>query len=182
MNMTDESKNGFAFDTCVSIYIHENPNVGGLLRCRLELDGATVHLDEQVRYELRKKGHDIEDVAQAIQKTTGAQVVISEITGEMDGDARRMEGLCSNLHAGDSSILAHAMATGLRLVTCDKGLIKAAGQFGAKIVDPNILPCDEIGKKTRSRYRGIVRAEAKMSAARQTAPPARLQGIAAPSI
>jgi hypothetical protein len=73
----------------------------------------------------------------------------------MYDDAYYLEGVCPTLHSGDSQILAYVRATGTTLITCDRGLAQAAMLCGVSVINPDLLPCDQITRK--SKYSSIVR-------------------------
>lgn len=150
------TENGFTFDTCVVINILENRNFGDMLSCKLGLAESTAHLSEQARVEIRRKGHDVDDAVKQIQKLMGANVVYGMITDEMKDDAIYLRTKCPTLHGGDDQILAYARATGTTLITCDKEFIQAAKMIYTQVINPNILACDPIRVKKKSKMQRIV--------------------------
>ena len=163
----EEIENGSTFDTCVAIKILENPNVGGMLSCRINFANSTVHLSLQTVLEANRLGYDVDFISKQIKKSIGAKIVLGTITDEMVEDAAYLETMCPTLHNGDSQILAYARATNTTLVTCDKGLAEAARISGCKLVNPDLLPCDKIGLR-KSRMQKIVdRAIRKPSEVKQ---------------
>ena len=102
-------------------------------------------------------GHDVEAISEKIQKTTCAKIVFGKVTDEMYDDAYYLESVCQTLHAGDSQILAYARATGATLITCDRGLVTAAKFSGVSVLNPDLLPCEQITKNIKSKYSGIVK-------------------------
>ena len=153
----NRSQNGFTFDTCVGIKVCENPNLGSLLACRVNFENSQIHLSSQTLFEAQRLGHDVETISDHIQKSTGATIIRGKITDEMYDDAYYLEGKYPTLHSGDSQILAYARATGTTLITCDRGLLEAARLSGTPVVNPDLLPCDQIARTVKSKYRGIVR-------------------------
>lgn len=152
------SENGFTFDTCVGIKICENPNIGSLLACHVDLKNSTIHLNSQTVIEATRLGCDIELVSTQIQKLTGTSIVQGVVSERMQTGAKILEDLCPTLHAGDSQILAYAKFTKTTLVTCDRGLAEAARTVGVSVVNPDLLPCDKLAKTVKkSRFNGIVK-------------------------
>jgi len=147
----------YGLDTCVGIKIYENPNVGDLLSCRINFENSTIHLCSQTVIEANRLGYDINAVSKQISESTGAKVIIGKVTFSMVQDAEYLETKCPTLHRGDSSILAYVRATGITLITCDRGLAEAAVISGTKVVNPDLLPCNDISKNVKSKYAGIVR-------------------------
>lgn len=139
------NEHNYTFDTCVGIKICENPNVGNLLSCRINFDNSTIHLSSQTVLEVNRLGYDINSISQKIKKSIDAKIVLGAITDGMIQDASYLEIHCPTLHDGDDYVLAYARATNTTLVTCDKGLAKAAMMSGTKVINPDILPCKEIG-------------------------------------
>ncbi len=162
-NNIKRSQNGFTLDTCVGIKICENPNVGNLLNCRVNFENSSIHLNSQTIFEAEKLGHDIDHISKQIQSTVGGgvNVIRGYVTSSMRDDAVYLESVCPTLHAGDSQILAYARATGTTLITCDKDLAEAAGLSGVVAINPDLLPCDALAKKTpKSRFHRIVKKAA----------------------
>ena len=153
---TNRSQKGFTFDTCVGIKMCENPNLGSLLSCRVNFENSQIHLNSQSIVEATRLGYDVNYVSKQIQNLIGTQIISGVITDEMKNDADYLEGVCPTLHEGDSQILAYVRATGTTLVTCDRGLAEAAELSGAKVVNPDLLPCDEIAKKAKSKFQRMV--------------------------
>jgi len=164
----NRSENGFTFDTCVGIKMCETPNLGSLLACRVNFENSQIHLSSQTLSEAQRLGLDVETISDHIQKSTGATIICGKITDEMYDDAYYLERKCPTLHSGDSQILAYARATGTTLITCDRGLVEAARLSGTPVVNPDLLPCDQIARNVNSKYRRIVRkAIAKPSVVKQ---------------
>ena len=152
------NENDHTLDTCGAIKIFENPNMTGLLLCRLNLKGSKIHFTSQTVFELKKLGYDFEQIAKHIEQTMGVIIVIGNITEDMENDAEYMETVCPTLHFGDSQILAYSKATGTTLITCDRGLVKAARMSNVNVVNPDLLHCGESAAKARtSRLRGDVK-------------------------
>ena len=158
---TNRSQNRFTFDTCVGIKAFESPNVASLLACRINLEGSEIHFSSQSVYEAKKLGFDVDAISKQIQKATGARITFGKITQEMYDDAAYLESVCPTLHSGDSQILAYTRATGTTLITCDRGLAQAAKLSDTKVVNPDLLPCDQIANKVKPKYSGIVRKAIK---------------------
>jgi hypothetical protein len=156
-NKTNGSQNGFTFDTCVGIKVFENQNLGSLLACRVNFEGSQIHLSSQSIFEAQNLGHDVETLSEQIQKSTGARIIRGKVTAAMYDDASYLESVCPTLHAGDSQILAYTRATGTTLITCDRGLAEAAIFSGTLVVNPDLLPCDQIARTIKSKYSEIVR-------------------------
>lgn len=153
-----ENEDGHTLDTCGAIKIFENPNMASLLLCRLNLKGSQIHLTSQTVFELKKLGYDFEQIAKHIQQTVGAAIIVGDITEEMENNAEYLETVCPTLHFGDSQILAYSKATGTTLITCDRGLVKAARMSNVNVVNPDLLHCGESAAKARtSRLRGDVK-------------------------
>ena len=148
-NEINGSENGFTFDTCVVIEMLKNPNVGGLLVCRLNFENSDIHLCTQTIIEAERLGYDTVFISKQIQSITRTNVIIGSVTNDMQNDAKRLEKTCSDLHNGDSQILAYAKATETTLVTRDRGLAKSAAQSGVVAINPDLLACDEIAKNSR---------------------------------
>lgn len=155
------SENGFTFDTCVAIKICENPNLADMLRCRINFADSHVYVNSKTIQEAKKYGYDYETVLSTLQKSLGTAIKYEQITDEMFFDAKYMEKLYPTLHAGDSEILAFAIEKSTTLITCDKGLYDAAQQSGAKCVNPDVLPCDEIAKPSQTKLQKFVKHAAR---------------------
>ena len=155
--ITSGSENGFTFDTCVGVKIFENPNFCSLLACHADFEDSKIHLSSQSVCEIHRLGHAAEAISKIIEHSTGAKIIFGKITSQMYDDAFYLESICPTLHSGDSQILAYARATGTTLITCDRGLVEAANISGVKVMNPDLLPCDQIAKNVKSKYSGIVR-------------------------
>ncbi len=166
--MANESdKHNYTFDTNVVIKIYENPNVGNMLFCRINFENSTIHLNSQILKEVNRLGVTINSVTQQIKESIGSKIVFGDVTDEMDCDASYLQTKCPTLHYGDDRILAYTRATKTTLVTCDKGLERAAIMCDTKVVNPDILPSDKI-KLKKSKIRKIVdRTIRKPSATKQ---------------
>lgn len=152
-----ENEDGHTLDTCGAIKIFENPNMASLLLCRLDLKGSQIHLTSQTVFELKKLGYDFEQIAKHIQQTVGAAIIVGDITQDMENDAEYLETVCPTLHFGDSQILAYSKATGTKLITCDRGLAEAARISNIRVVNPDLLHCNEfVANRRRSRLRGNI--------------------------
>ena len=150
-------ENDHTLDTCGAIKIFENPNMTGLLLCRLNLKGSKIHFTSQSVFELKKLGYDFEQIAKHIEQTMGVILVIGNITEGMEHDAEYLETVCPTLHSGDSQILAYSKATSTTMITCDKGLVEAARISNVSVVNPDLLHCNEISANgRRSKLRGNV--------------------------
>ena len=152
-----EFENGFTLDTCVLIKILENPNFGNLLKCRINFENSKIYLNSQTIGEAKKKGYDIAEIYSTIQIRFCQNVIFSQITDEMYTNARNLQQTYSSLHYGDSQILSFAKAKSLTLVSCDKGLIKAAKQSGISFVNPDTLPCNELTTFSTIRLHKVVK-------------------------
>jgi hypothetical protein len=158
MGDLNRSKNGYTFDTNIGIKLCETPNLGNLLSCRLNFKDSEIHLNSQVVTETERNNYDIEIISKLLHKATGAKIIFGEITDDMQDDSEYLLTLCETLHPGDNQILAYTRATKTTLITCDKGLATAASICGVNVVNPSILPCDEIAKKvTKSKFHRIVK-------------------------
>ena len=149
------NEHNYTFDTCTVIKICENPNVGGLLSCRINFENSTIHLNAQTDKEVKRLGYEMDFVSKQIKKSIDAKIISGLITNSMIKDAKRLKTKCPTLHSGDDRILAYAKATDTTLITCDKGLIKAANLSGTKVVNPDLLPCEKIRLK-KSKMQMIV--------------------------
>jgi len=161
------NEHNYTLDTCVGIKICENPNVGNLLSCRISFENSTIHISSQTVLEAARLGYDMESVSQQIKETTGATTVFGNVTSDMSRDASYLESKCPTLHDGDDKILAYARATDSVLVTCDKGLAEAAVLSGTNVVNPDILPCEELGIGKSKMQKIVDRAIRKPLAAKQ---------------
>ena len=151
------NENDHTLDTCGAIKIFENPNMTGLLLCRLNLKGSKIHFTSQAIFELKKLGYNFEQIAKHVEQTMGVILVIGNITEDMENDAECLETVCPTLHFGDSQILAYSRATGTTLITCDRGLAEAARTSNVNVVNPDLLHCNEAAANgRRSRLRGNV--------------------------
>ena len=161
MEKGQKIKNGFTPDSCVIIKIRENPNIGNLLRCRIDFVDSIVYLNSQTIYEVQKHGHCIDEVYNTLRTTLGTTVVYEKITDEIKNYADYLQNIYPTLHAGDAEILAFAQAKSTTLISCDKGLLEAAKSSETAFVNPDILPCDKIAKQTRTKYYGMVKDAVK---------------------
>lgn len=144
----NRSQNGFTFDTCIGIKMCENPNFGSLLACRLDIADSEIHLNAQAIFEAKKHGYNVEYVSKQIKNNLGVRIIYGSITDEIKDNALSLEESCPTLHHGDSQILAYAIATKTTLITCDKGLEEAARISSVQVVNPDLLTCTEVTKKT----------------------------------
>jgi len=163
------NKHNYTLDTCVGIKICENANVGDLLSCRLDFESSTVHISSQTVLEAIRLGYDVDLISKQIKELIGARVIFGSITSSMIQDAKYLETKYSTLHDGDSEILAYARATNTILITCDKGLAQAATLCGTNIVNPDLLPCDEIGLGKSKMQKIVDKAIRKPSVIKQNA-------------
>ena len=158
--MTDTTKisqNRFTIDTCVIIKICENPNIGNLLSCRINLYDSKVFLNAQTVFEAKKHGYSFDFVCHTLKNTLCTEVVYEEISENLKNYAGVLENLYPTLHAGDAEILAFAQSKNSVLLSCDKEFLIAAKRVGVKFINPDILPCDVIAKKVKTRFYGIVK-------------------------
>ena len=158
--ITGNEKN-YTLDTCVIIKICENPNIGNLLSCRINFHDSKVFINSQTVYEAKKHGYSFENVYQSLRDTLGTKVVYEEISENLKNYADVLESLHPTLHAGDAEILAFAQSKHSVLLSCDKGFLIAAKRIGVKFVNPDILPCDVIAKKVKTRYYRVVKNSLK---------------------
>lgn len=152
MGNWDRKNNRFVLDTCVAIKLCENPNIGHLLNCRINFDGSIVYLSSQTIQELKKLGLDHLQIYNQVKSSLGAEVVFNEITDDMEFDSQYLQTQFPTLHVGDSQILAFTRTKFSTLITCDKGLAIAARQSSTPVINPDILPCDQITRKTKSKW------------------------------
>ena len=158
-----ESKNGFTLDSCVVIKICENPNLANLLACRINFEDSPVYLNSQTVYELQNHGYSLDKVYKILRTTLGTTIVYEEITEEIKNYAIYLQSIYPTLHAGDAEILAFSQTKSTTLVSCDKGLLKAAKSAKTEFVNPDILPCDEIAKKTKTKFYSVIKNAVKTS-------------------
>ena len=151
------NKYEYTLDTNVIINLYENPNLGGLLLCRTDFGNTTIHVNTQTEMEATRLGHNVDDMLEQIEKSTGAKIIVGPITPSMRNDAKYLETVCPTLHPGDSDILAYVRATGTKLITCDRGLAEAALLSDTPVVNPDLLPCDKIARNTKSNYGEIIK-------------------------
>ena len=151
------SENGFTFDTCVAIKMCENPNLGNLLTCRLDLVNSRIHLCSQTLSEVQRLGYNLDHISREIQMAIGAEIIFQRVYDEIYLDSQYLEKMCPTLHSGDSHIIAYARASRTTLITCDRGLAEAARISDIKVINPDLLPCDEIAKNTKTKYYGLVK-------------------------
>ena len=151
----NRSQNRFTFDTCVGIKAFKRPNVSSLLACHVNFEGSEIHFTSQSIFEAKRLGFDVDAISKQIQKSTGARIIFGKITSQMHDDASYLESKCPTLHSGDSQILSYVRATKTTLITCDRGLAEAAKLSGTSVVNPDLLPCDQMVKKS-SKYPGLV--------------------------
>lgn len=150
------SVNGYTLDTCVGIKIIENQNIANLLKCRIQMNGASIHFCTQSVFEATKLGFQIEQISKIIENKFETDVFFGTVTDEMVQVSYQLERDCPSLHYGDSKILAYAKITNTILVTCDKALALAAKQSNVQVVNPDILPCDKINQNQQSRITKVV--------------------------
>jgi len=158
-----ESGNGFTLDTCVVIKICENPNIANLLACRINFENSPVYLNSQTAYELQKHGYGLDQVYTILRTTLRTTIIYERITDEIKNHASYLQSICPTLHTGDAEILAFSKAKSTILVSCDKGLLEAAKSVKTEFVNPDILPCDEIAKKTKTKFYGVIKNAVKTS-------------------
>ena len=157
MNKASGSKNCYTLDTCVVIKVCENPNLGRMMSCRIDFENADIYLNSQTIDEAQSKGFEKNYVLETIMSSLGSNVICDGITDEMYCDAQYMQSKYPSLHPGDSEILAYALTKNSTLVSCDKGLLEAAKMSGAEFVNPDILPCDELFPRPRTRWYKVVK-------------------------
>jgi hypothetical protein len=139
----------YTLDTCVIIKICENPNIGNLLNCRINFEDSKIFLNSQSLFEAKKYGFNYDYVYQTLKKSFDAKIEYEEISENLKNYAIILENLHSSLHPGDSEILAFAESKHSVLLSCDKALLIAAGRAGVKFINPDILPCHLINKKSK---------------------------------
>lgn len=145
------SQSDYTFDTCIGIKMGENPNFGSLLKCRLDFEGATVHLCTQTILEASNLRYDSGEFFEIIEETLGATAIEGPITEEIRQRAGYLVNRYSTLHHGDNLILAYAEAAGTTLVTCDKKLARTAELIGVEVINPYLLASDHSGRRFRPR-------------------------------
>ena len=153
----------YTFDSCVMIYVYENPNIGGLVACRLDSSKSNFYVCSITRMELERKGYDFYDVVARVQQNLGAKIIVEDVTPQISDNANILSSGCPCLHCGDREILSFAISKHSILVTSDKCLLKCCRKVGAKAINLHGLATNHIKKAFYGRVSRYARAIPKES-------------------
>ena len=141
----------YTLDTCVMIYVYENPNIGGLVACRLDSSKSNFYVCSMTRMELERKGYDFYDVVAKVQQNLGAKIIVEDVTPQVIENASILSSGCPCLHHGDREILSFAISKYSILVTSDKGLLNCCRKVGAKAIDLHGLATNNVKRAFHGR-------------------------------
>ena len=141
-SMKTAGKTGYVLDTCVLRRICDNENFAVSLSCRIGFEDSYVVVTSKALEEASRHGYDYATIEDLVFRRLKAPVRYEQITHLQHTEAKRLEKRYATLHTGDSDILVFARDKKTTLVTCDKGLAKAAGQAHCACINPDNLPCD----------------------------------------
>ena len=141
----------YTLDTCVMIYVYENPNIGGLVACRLDSSKSNFYVCSMTRMELERKGYDFYDVVARVQQNLGAKIIVEDVTPQVIENANILSSGCPCLHYGDREILSFAISNHSILVTSDKGLLNCCRKVGAKAINLHALASSNVKRAFHGR-------------------------------
>ena len=141
----------YTLDTCVMIYVYENPNIGGLVVCRLDSSKSNFYVCSMTRMELERKGYDFYDVVAKVQQNLGAKIIVEDVTPQVIENASILSSGCPCLHYGDREILSFAISNHSILVTSDKGLLNCCRKVGAKAINLHALASSNVKRAFHGR-------------------------------
>lgn len=128
----------FTLDTCVIREIYQNDHgLATHLKQRYGLAGSVILINSAIKWELNSHGFDYRPVREKLEKILEARVEFMPITKSMRTKAGDMKTRYPTIHPGDDVILACVVENGSALVTCDRGLERAAEQAGVRVLNPN---------------------------------------------
>ena len=153
----------YTLDTCVMIYVYENPNIGGLVACRLDSSKSNLYVCSMTRMELERKGYDFYDVVAKVQQNLGAKIIVEDVTSQVIENANILSSGCPCLHYGDREILSFAISNHSILVTSDKGLLNCCRKVGAKAINLHALASSNVKRAFHGRVSKYARLVPKES-------------------
>ena len=139
MNEVDSQTNKwYNLDTCTIIEICKNPNLGLLLSCRLVLDEKSkIFLNEVSLNEAEHKGFLKTEVVFTLSKCFPCKVLLKQVPISTRISGSQLESHYTNLHRGDSAILAFSISTSSTLITYDKDLLAVCKLAKVPHLNPN---------------------------------------------
>ena len=142
----------YTIDTCTAIKVHDNHNIGDMLRMRLDLHkDDLVYITSQSEFELGRNNYILDNVLVALSKTFGCKIVFRLITDDQQTRSKPLEKKHPLLHIGDSAILVFAIDIHSTLISNDKDFLTVAKKCNVKTIDPNLLPCEKV-RLASTRY------------------------------
>jgi len=134
----ERSHKKFAWDTCIGRRCYENPAYLDMLKTRVDFDETDTVFTSVSVFEVDKRAeYGFNDMQSTIESSLGKKVRVEETTYEMNLLGIWLRDNIGELHFPDDRILAYAMITGSVLITCDKGLEKAARSVGHEVINPD---------------------------------------------
>lgn len=139
------TRKAFTFDTCVILKICQGErNFADCLKCRIDFAGSEILLNSKTVEEMQRHGFDYDSVSEKLSEVFETAVSFTGISDDVFADAKYMQRIYPTLHSGDDEVLAFTVETNSILVTCDRGLFKAAKLAKATVINPDILEGLEI--------------------------------------
>ena len=161
---TIERSHKFALDTCIGRRCYENPAYLDMLKTRVNFDKMDTVFTSVSVFEVDKRAeYGFNEMQSAIESSLGKKIDVKEISYDMNLLGMWLRDNIGELHFPDDRILAYAMITGSILITCDKGLEKAARSVGHAVINPDNAVIDF--SKTKSDLARL--AKSKMQSIRK---------------
>jgi len=137
-NRNDRSENRFTLDSCTGRKCYENPAYLDMLKIRVNLESSKTVFTEVSVYEIDKRTeYGFDAVQSTLESSIGNEIQVEKITYDMHQLGIWLRENNEGLHVPDDQILAHAMLTDSVLITCDKGLERAARNMGHDVINPD---------------------------------------------
>lgn len=129
----------FTLDTNVIKRACEDTRFANHIRQRcMGAAASEIVINSQVVNELERRVGNMQIISPILKEKLGVKRIRYEVISEAERrGATRLERWHETLHRGDSDILAFAHSKGFVLVTCDKGLARAAVELGIKCINPD---------------------------------------------
>lgn len=128
----------FVLDTNVVIRACNDRQFAQRVRWCMGASTSEIVINSKVESELMRHGLSMKIIPAILKDRLQVDDIIYDaISRDEHQDAKWLEEKNETLHRGDSDILAFAYVRGLVLLTCDKGLVKAARDVNVKCINPD---------------------------------------------
>ena len=134
----NRSENRFTLDSCIGRRCYENPAYLDMLKVKVDFEYSKTVFTEVSIYEIDKRAeYGFDAVQSTLESSIGNKIKVEKITYDMHQLGIWLRENNDGLHVPDDQILAYAMITDSVLITCDKGLERAARNVGQDVINPD---------------------------------------------